>query len=123
MKFQTKDSWKRAIFTTGMVRDTNEDKARFDLLLPKWVPYEEQLLTRFAMLLARWAIKYEERNWEKAETKEEYERFKESAFRHFIQRFSGDLSEDHCVWVMFNLLWAETTLYKMSNNANRTTSS
>ena len=121
MKFQTKDSGKRATFTTGMVRDTNEDKARFDLLLPKWIPYEEQLLTRFAMLLARWAIKYEERNWEKACTKEEYERFKESAFRHFIQRFSGDLSEDHCSWVMFNLLWAETTLYKMSNNGNKMT--
>lgn len=116
MKFTTKDSGKRATFITGMVRDTNENKARFDLLLPKGIPYEEQLLTRFAMLLARWAIKYEERNWEKAETKEEYERFKESAFRHFVQRFAWDLSEDHCTWVMFNLLWAETTLYKMSNN-------
>jgi hypothetical protein len=32
MEFKTKDSGKRATFSTGMVRDTNEDKARFDLL-------------------------------------------------------------------------------------------
>lgn len=116
MNYTTKDSGKRQTFTTGMVRDTSEDKARFDLLLPKGVPYEEQLLTRFAMLLARWAIRYEERNWEKAETKEEYERFKESLLRHTYQYLCWDLSEDHAAAILFNVLWAETVLYKMSTN-------
>jgi hypothetical protein len=102
-----------------MVRDTNEDKARFDLLIPKWVPYEEQLLTRVAMLMQRWAIKYEQRNREKAETREEYNRFQESLIRHMYQYLCWDTTEDHWAAIVFNLLWAETTLYKMSLLSNQ----
>lgn len=110
----TKDSWKRATFSTGMIRDTNEDKARFDLLIPKNIPYKEQMMTRFAELLARWARKYTERNWEKANTEEELNRFKESAYRHFMQWFCGEVDEDHAAAVWFNIMWAEYVKYLLS---------
>jgi hypothetical protein len=41
-----------------MVRDTETDKPRFDLLLPERLPHEEQMLTRWAYLMARGADKY-----------------------------------------------------------------
>lgn len=102
-----------------MVRDVNEWKARFDLLLPLGVPYDEQFLTRIANLMTRWAIKYDARNWEKAQTDEEYNRFRESALRHMMQWYCWDESEDHGAAVFFNILWAETTKYKILLNTNQ----
>lgn len=114
--FVTKDSGSRKEFSSGMKRDTNEGKARFDLLLPLGVPYKEQMITRLAELLARGAVKYETRNWERAKGQEEIDRFKESAFRHFMQWISGETDEDHASAVMFNIIGAETTKYKMEHN-------
>lgn len=105
--YQTKDSGERQQYPTGMVRDTNEGKPRFDLLIPKGIAYEEAMITRWAALLARGAEKYTERNWEKASTVEEYERFKESAFRHFIQWHMDEVDEDHGSAVFFNIQGAE----------------
>lgn len=116
--FQTKDSGKRVEYTTGMVRDTNEGKARFDLIFPKGVPYNQQLLTRFAELMARGAQKYTERNWEKASTPDELERAMESALRHMIQWYNGETDEDHAAAVMFNLMAAEYIKNRMSNPAD-----
>ena len=90
-----------------MQRDLSEDKPRFDLLFPQSIPYKEQLLTRFAELMARGAKKYTERNREKARTQEELDRFRESALRHLLQRFNGEDDEDHATGVMFNLMGAE----------------
>lgn len=106
----TKDSGKRKQYQ-GMVRDTNEAKPRFDLLMPKAIPYQDQLLTRFANLMARWAEKYTERNWEWARTEQEMDRFKESAFRHFMQRYLWEEDEDHWSAVLFNIQWAEYVKY------------
>ena len=112
--YVTKDSGQRAEFASGMVRDLEEGKARFDLLMPEGVPYDAQLLTRFAALLGRGAAKYTARNWEQASGAEELDRFRSSAFRHFVQWFTGDSpEEDHAAAVMFNLLGAETVRYKM----------
>jgi len=111
--FVTKDSGKRQEYSTGMVRDTSKGKARFDLMVPSGVPYQHQFLTRFAELLARGAEKYNDRNWEKARTDEELARFKESAFRHFMQWLCGEDDEDHASAVVFNLLAYETTNFKM----------
>ena len=105
--FITKDSGKRVKFETGMQRDTAEDKPRFDLIVPEDQKLEDTLLYRWAMLLLRGAKKYDERNWEKASTKEELKRFKDSAFRHFMQWFCGDEDEDHAVAVLFNINGAE----------------
>ena len=111
----TKDSGVRAQFSTGMQRDTNAGKARFDLIVPNDIPYKEQLLTRFAELMQRGAVKYEERNWEKAKTQEEMNRYKDSAFRHFMQWYCGEDDEDHAVAILFNIMGFETTKYKFEN--------
>ena len=111
--YETKDSGVRAEFASGMVRDTEAGKARFDLLFPLGIPYGQQILTRFAELMERGAVKYEERNWEKADGKVEYDRMKRSALRHMIQWFVGETDEDHAAAVMFNIMAAETTKVKM----------
>ena len=113
--FTTKDSGKRAEFESGMKRDTNEGKARFELLMPLGIPYKEQLLTRFAELMGRGAEKYSTRNWEQANSQVELERFKESAFRHFMQWQAGEADEDHAAAIMFNIMGYESTKYKMEN--------
>lgn len=95
-KYITKDSGKRVKFASGFNRDTNEGKPRFDL-----IPYE--LLTRVAELYTRGAVKYDENNWRKAETEQEINRFKESAWRHFIAWSAGQEDEDHLSGTVFNL--------------------
>lgn len=115
--FVTKDSGKRAEFSTGMVRDTQDGKARFDLLFPLELPYQEQLLTRFAELMARGAEKYAERNWEQARTPEELSRYKASALRHLIQWLTGEVDEDHAAAVIFNLMGAEYVKSRMQAEA------
>jgi len=117
MEYVTKDSGERVQFDGGMTRDTNSGKPRFDLTMPEGVPYNEQLITRFARLMARGAIKYNARNWEKAEGKEEFDRFKESAFRHFMQWYCDETDEDHAVAVLFNIMGAETVSYKLKNTS------
>lgn len=112
-KYITKDSGKREEYDSGMVRDTQDGKPRFDLLVPRDVPYSDQFLTRVAGLLGRGAEKYSDRNWEKAGGNEELERFKSSAFRHFFQWLNDESDEDHAAAVVFNLLAYETILYKL----------
>lgn len=107
MVFKTKDSGKREEYTTGMRRDTQDGKPDFYLCMPKDVPYEEQVLTRFASLMTRGKEKYGLRNWELSKTTEELERFKSSAFRHFIQWINGETDEDHASAVFFNITAVE----------------
>jgi hypothetical protein len=116
MEFTTKDSGKRLEYESGMVRDTNDGKARFDLIHPLGVPYKEQILTRFAGLMSRGAVKYSARNWEKASGQDELNRFKESALRHCEQWFCGETDEDHAVAVFFNIMAYEATLYKLNHD-------
>ena len=115
--FVTKDSGVRAEYDSGMVRDTDAGKARFELLLPLDVPYADQFLVRVAELLARGAEKYSDRNWEKATGDEEMERFKSSAIRHLMQWAAGETDEDHAAAVVFNLLGYETTKWKRDGGA------
>ena len=112
--FVTKDSGERAVFDSGMQRDTEEGKPRFDLLIPEGIPFSEQFLTRVALLLARGAAKYEDRNWEKADSLAELARMKSSAFRHFMQWLTGEKDEDHAAAVVFNLLAHETIESKIT---------
>src|SRR5690606_33734686 len=115
VSFVTKDSGERAEFASGMVRDTDKGKARFDLLIAEGVPYKHQSPTRCAELMRRGAEKYNDRNWEKANSPEEVTRMKSSAFRHFMQWFCGETDEDHAAAVIFNILAAETTEWKVKN--------
>jgi hypothetical protein len=110
-----KDSGKRLNFESGMVRDVSTDKPRFDLVIPEGIAFNDLMLTRWAELLRKGAIKYSERNWEKADSNEELNRAKESAFRHFMQWFSGETDEDHAAAVFFNINEVETIKIKQAH--------
>lgn len=99
--FVVKDSGERVEYSTGMRRDTDEGKPRYDLVMPLLM--EEDMLTRWAIHMAKGAKKYGDRNWELAHTLEEAQRFRASAFRHFVQWFKGAQDEDHAAAVFFNI--------------------
>lgn len=109
--FVTKDSGKREEFSTGMRRDTQDDKPRYDLV-------DYAFLKRWAELMARGAKKYGENNWKKAATIEELTRFRASAIRHMFQYLEGDRTEDHAAAVAFNLAGAEMVEEKMKKAPN-----
>lgn len=95
-EFTTKDSGARVEFDSGMVRDTDAGKPRYDL-----VPIEP--FRRLAKLYARGSVKYGDRNWELADSPAELARFKASAFRHFMDWLDGKTDEDHGVATVFNI--------------------
>jgi hypothetical protein len=105
-EFITKDSGQRQEFSTGMKRDVQKGKPRYDLL-------DMPMLKRWAELMARGAEKYGEENWRKAATEEELKRFKASAIRHMYQWLEGDYTEDHASAVYFNIAGAEMVKEKL----------
>ena len=111
MNFQVKDSGERYVTLTGMQRDTNKGKMRPDLCIP--LDCKNPMFIRWAIHMAEGAKKYGERNCEKARTADEYYRFKESAFRHFLQWLIGEEDEDHASAVYFNIQGAEYTKERM----------
>jgi hypothetical protein len=100
-EFVIKDSGKREEFTGGMVRDTDEGKTYWSLVA------DGPMLRRWAVHLTKGAVKYVKRNWMKATGEAEYDRFRESAFRHFMQWYYGERDEDHAAAVFFNINGAE----------------
>ena len=105
--FITKDSGERQVFETGMVRDSAIKALRPDLV-------DQTMLQRWAELMGRGAAKYGERNWEKAATQAELDRFHASAYRHFFQWFNGlNPEEDHASAVFFNIAGAEMVKAKL----------
>lgn len=111
------DSGKRVRFETGMIRDVQDDKPRFELCVPIDQPYEEQMLTRFAIHMARGAEKYSARNWEQAGTEEELERYYASLLRHVYQLLAGDQDEDHAAAIYFNVMGAEYVKCRLREKA------
>ena len=95
--FETKDSGERQEFASGMQRDVTEGKIKWHLI------FSGPMLRRWAELMTRGAEKYDDDNWMKANSKDEYDRFKQSAFRHFMQWYNGDTDEDHGAAVIFNI--------------------
>lgn len=118
--YETKDSGARQEYDSGMRRDLQDDKPRFDLLLVDGQPYEEQFLTRFAALLERGASKYGPRNWQLADSQEELDRFRASGLRHMMQWASGERDEDHAVAVAFNLMAYEYVQWKLKQETTLT---
>lgn len=109
MTAKIKDSGKRIEYNSGMKRDVQDDKPDFTLLFPEDLPFEKQPLTIFAHHLRLGAQKYGRRNWEKANSQEELDRFKQSALRHLLQALSGEEDEDHLSAVLFNIIaWMYT---------------
>lgn len=96
-----KDSGNRQAFAGGMVRDVTTGKTNYSLAL------DGPMFKRWAIHMTKGAIKYAARNWMLAQGDEEYERFRESALRHFLQWFDGDSDEDHAAAVFFNINGAE----------------
>lgn len=101
--FETKASGTEVAFTGGGFRDSEEGRPRFDLIRPVNVPYQEQLLTRWAALMARGAKHRGDRNWEKMSDRAALERFISGATRHFEQWVTGEHDEDHAAAVLFNI--------------------
>lgn len=106
-EFTTKDSGKRIDFSSGMRRDIQEGKPRFDLIpIPP--------LRRLADLYARGAEKYGDRNWQLANSEEECQRFLASAWRHFVNWAEGaDTGEDEAAGAVWNIFAYETTKEKL----------
>ena len=104
--YTIKDSGERQQFSTGMQRDS-QDKINYSLV-PLFIR------KRLAEHLTKGAKKYEKRNWEKACTKEELERFLESSERHFNDWLSGKDDEDHVSALIFNLCGAEMVIAKLN---------
>src|SRR5665213_2537217 len=97
MDFEVKDSGTRQQFESGMVRDTADDKIDWGLIV------DGPMIKRWAVHLTKGAVKYSSRNWMKAEGEPEYDRFRASAFRHFMQWYLGETDEDHAAAVIFNI--------------------
>lgn len=101
MDFEVKDSGNRLVFESGMQRDVTTGKLDYTLAL------SGPMFDRWVVHLNKGAKKYDKNNWMKAAGQEEYDRFKESALRHFIQWFRGETDEDHASAVFFNINGAE----------------
>ncbi len=114
MQFETLDSGKRQEFSSGMKRDTQDDKPRYDLI---WRPG----LKRLAELYARGSVKYSARNWMKADSQDELDRFIASANRHFEAWIQGDRSEDHMSGAVFNLFGAEYVFARLQKEGKPVT--
>lgn len=96
--FKTKDSGKRSVYESGFNRDTNEGKPRYDLI-------PGDLLKRLAELYQRGADKYGDSNWKLAKTEEEINRFKASAWRHFMAWSENwDTEEDEGIATIWNII-------------------
>lgn len=105
--FVIKDSGKREQYAGGMQRDVSTDKIDYSLVL------DGPMFARFAEHLRKGAVKYGKRNWLKAQGAEELDRFRESAFRHFLQWYFGETDEDHASAVFFNINGVEYVKEKL----------
>jgi len=111
-KWIIKDSGKRKVFKSGMVRDTADDKIEY------WRIFIGPLLKRYAAHITKGAAKYPDPkpgvpNWTRAVGEEELLRFRDSLARHFFQYMNGELDEDHASAVVFNLNGAEYVKERM----------
>ena len=95
--YSIKDSGERLQFQSGMQRDIATDKLDYTLV------HDGPMYLRWVKHLTAGAKKYSKRNWMKANGQEELDRFKESAIRHFMQWFDGEIDEDHASAVFFNI--------------------
>ena len=103
--FVVKEAPDRANFPSGMNRGSQKGKPNYNLI-------DLDFLTRLANHLVKGAEIYGRDNWRKANSQEELERFRDSAFRHLVQYLKGETDEDHMAAVCFNLMAAEHTKAK-----------
>lgn len=85
------DKWK-----SGFQRDSGETKVRYDL-----IPLE--MLERLAIHYTNGGRKYGFNNWRRANSGEEFARFQQSAWRHFVAWQRGESNEDHAMALVWNI--------------------
>jgi len=89
------DTGEREHFESGAMREKNRvEKGRYDLISPHFIH-------RLAVVLAKGAEKYADRNWEKGMPLSEY---MDSALRHLNQFLAGQRDEDHLGHAAFNIM-------------------
>jgi len=110
--FILKDSGERVQFESGMVRDVSTNKINWALVA------DGPMFARWADHLTKGAKKYTARNWMQASGLAEYTRFRESAFRHFIQWYYGETDEDHASATFFNINGAEYVKEQIEHNTS-----
>lgn len=86
---------------SGMNRDTEEGKLDYTLIM------DGPMYDRWAAHLTAAVPTRGERNWMKADSEDDYRRFRRSLSRHMRQYFRGDADEDHAAAIFFNLNGAE----------------
>ena len=96
------DSGKRVTYASGSLRDPEEGKIRWSRIT--FGP----MMRRWAQHLTTAMAKYPDPvpgvpNFTLIKTAEELARYKESAFRHFMDWFEGKENEDHAAAVFFNI--------------------
>lgn len=96
---------------SGMERHVEAMKIDYSLALDG--PMFERLALHLSKALKCNGGDYDERNWMKASTQEDADRFKRSAVRHFYQWMRGDQDEDHAAAVMFNINGYEYTIKRL----------
>lgn len=103
---QHESGGKRTTFSSGMVRDSAAGRVQY------WRILEGPMFDRWAHHLTKASARYPDvqlgrANWTLANSRDEYQRFKESAFRHFISWYRGETNEDHAAAIFFNVNGAE----------------
>ncbi len=97
-----KDSGERVVYASGSMRDPSTGKIKWSRIT--FGP----MMHRWAQHLTTAEAKYPDPrpgvpNFTLIETDEEYFRYKESAFRHFMSWFYEETDEDHAAAVFFNI--------------------
>ena len=105
-EFIIKDSGERVEFASGMVRDVDKNKPRYNRCLAG------PMFKRWAEHLHKGSKEYPDvspgvANWTLACGEEELQRFKESALGHVIDWLMGKTDEDHAAAAIFNINGAE----------------
>ena len=95
--YKTIDSGERKEYESGMFRDLDSSKPRYDLIY-------QPMLKRWAELMSRGLTKYTENDWKQANSLEELRMFKAKAYRHFFDWFNDEgTDEDTAAAIMFNI--------------------
>lgn len=87
-------------FTTGAVRDTQENKNRYDLI-------PVTILEQLAEVFTEGALHYGDRNWQKGIPAS---RYYASCMRHLTLAVKGNESENHLIKAAWNLMAMKWTL-------------
>jgi hypothetical protein len=110
-----KDSGQRVTYASGSMRDPSTGKIKWSRIT--FGP----MMRRWAQHLTTAEAKYPDPepgipNFTLIETDEEFFRYKESAFRHFMSWFFDEVDEDHAAATFFNINGVEIIKGKRQQN-------